>query len=451
MHNRLFKAGVISIGALIGAQIIRFAANILLAKLLAPSAFGVVAIVNMLMLGINLFSDIGLRQVVIQRQGMVSREFLNTIWVIQIARGFIIWLVAIVLAVVLLIFQQHEIATQNAYADRLLPYLIAGAASSALFLGFESTKSHMMYKTLNLRRITAIDLSVQVLSTTLMVSVAYLTASPWALVVGSVTAALFKCAVSHLLLPGERNSRFFDKVLAFEILKKSRWILLSSPLTFFELNGAVMILGGLLVSAELGLFMIAFLIVGVVQLVSQNLASNVFFPGLSTAVGLGRAELRKKYCQFQIVADIFIVTSSGILISGGQSFVYFLFDDRYTPAGDLLSILAIGLIGIRFCVVEQLINANGEFKLGPPTIIMRVAAMVLGITIGYSWAGLQGAAAGIALSWFAGWPILVGYRSRQFGWPWKIDMLAVVFLGIGYGLGMLVTQMVTYFHIRIPH
>lgn len=451
MYKKLVNAGTISLGSLAVSQLIRFVSNLWLAKLLMPEAFGVVAVVNVVLMGISLFSDIGLRQVIIQKQGELSAEFLNTLWSVQIMRGVGIFAVALLVAVTLWTLQTTGFVTTSAYAHPLLPYLIAGAALTSVFGGFSSTKLHTSYRTQAIGRVISIDLLAQIIASAVMIVVALAVRSPWALVVGGGTAALVKSILSHWFLVGERNALYFDRAIAVGVLRKGRWILLSSPLTFVELNGAVMLLGGLLDSASLGVYLIASLFIGVGQLVSQNLASNVFFPGLCAAARTGAVDLRRAYLRFQLVADGLIVTLAGGLMGGGRSLIDALFDHRYASAGGLLSSLAIGLVGLRYTVIEQLANSKGDFKLGPPTILCRIIAMLVGILVGHQYAGLAGAAIGVGLSWFAGWPLLLWYRTKSIPSAWRSDAIAIFFLAGGYGLGLLFAEAVDRFHIRLAH
>jgi hypothetical protein len=57
---------------------------------------------------------------------------------------------------------------------------------------------------------------------------------------------------------------------------------------------------------------------------------------------------------------------------------------------------------------------------------------------------LQGAALGVALSWFAGWPVHLWYRAKTIAWPWKVEAAALLFLAAGYGLGLVFTKLVVY-------
>ena len=86
--------------------------------------------------------------------------------------------------------------------------------------------------------------------------------------------------------------------------------------------------GGLVDSASLGVYLIASLIAGVVYMMAQNLASNVFLPGLSAATRNGSGELQRAYFRLQLVADAIIVTLAGALISAGSTIVQLLFDQQ---------------------------------------------------------------------------------------------------------------------------
>jgi O-antigen/teichoic acid export membrane protein len=451
MSRKALNAGVISIGSLVLSQGIRFAGNIFLAKLLAPSAFGVVAIVNMTIIGVNLFSDLGLRQLIIQQKENLTAEYLNTLWVIQIFRGVVVFGIALACAALLFLLQSLGFISANAFADPLLPFLIAGASTSALFNGLESTKTHTEYRSLNLGLVATKEVVTQVISMAVMILVARATSSPWALVLGAVVAACVRAAFSHVFLPGQTNKLHFDKQVAHKVWTSGRWIAMASPLTFIELNGPVIVLGGLLSSSALGIFTIASLLAGVVHLVSQNLAANVFLPSLSSAVRSTTPKLAQTYARFQLIADALIVTAAGVLIAAGPAVVKVLFDARYAESGALLSSLGIGLVALRYSVIEQLCNAQGDFKLGPPTILCRIAAMLIGVFVGFHIDGVQGAALGIGLSWFAGWPILVWYRSKTIGTPWRVELVAVAFLVCGYIVGLAVTHAVNHFQLHLHH
>jgi O-antigen/teichoic acid export membrane protein len=134
-----------------------------MARLLAPDMFGVMAIATMVMVGLAMFSDVGLRPSIIQSERGNDPVFLNTAWVIQILRGVLLWLIA--LCVVLLIFFANRIgmiAKDTVYADPRLPYVIAILSFVVVIDGLRSTKLFEASRNLSLRPVTQIEIVARI-------------------------------------------------------------------------------------------------------------------------------------------------------------------------------------------------------------------------------------------------------------------------------------------------
>ena len=78
---------------------LRLGSNFILWRLLYPDAFGLMAIVNVFIQGLAMFSDIGIGQSVVQHERGEDPKFLNTIWTLQILRGLAICFLACIAAV----------------------------------------------------------------------------------------------------------------------------------------------------------------------------------------------------------------------------------------------------------------------------------------------------------------------------------------------------------------
>src|SRR5581483_9669453 len=87
LKQRVLNAGIWSFAAFAVSQVIRLGSSLLLTRLLVPEMFGVMAIAQMVMVGLQLFSDVGLKQTIIQSGRGSDPAFLNTAWVVQILRG----------------------------------------------------------------------------------------------------------------------------------------------------------------------------------------------------------------------------------------------------------------------------------------------------------------------------------------------------------------------------
>ncbi|MGI9315844.1 MAG: oligosaccharide flippase family protein, partial [bacterium] len=133
LRSRIFGASswVIS-GHLVG-QLLRLGGNLIMTRLLVPEMFAVMAVASIFLLGLNLFSDIGLRQNIVQSERGTDPVFLNTVWVVQILRGVILWLVALGLANALQVVDAAQIWNEGSvYADPILPYVLIAISFNAV-------------------------------------------------------------------------------------------------------------------------------------------------------------------------------------------------------------------------------------------------------------------------------------------------------------------------------
>jgi O-antigen/teichoic acid export membrane protein len=69
-----------------GGQIVRLASNLIVTRLLFTEYFGLMALVNVFLLGLELFSDIGIGPALVQSK-RDDPDFVNTVWTMQVVRG----------------------------------------------------------------------------------------------------------------------------------------------------------------------------------------------------------------------------------------------------------------------------------------------------------------------------------------------------------------------------
>jgi hypothetical protein len=66
--------------------------NLILTRLLFPEAFGLMALVQVFLSGLQMFSDIGIQTSVIRSKRGEDPAFLDTAWTVQVLRGGLLWL-----------------------------------------------------------------------------------------------------------------------------------------------------------------------------------------------------------------------------------------------------------------------------------------------------------------------------------------------------------------------
>src|SRR5262249_54958267 len=149
---------------------------------------------------------------------------------------------------------------------------------------FGTTKVAEASRNLSLRRVTQIDLAAQITGLGIMLTWAYFDRSIWALVAGSVLASVASAVLGHIWLPGTPNRWHWDRVAFVELIHFGKWIFASSTLGFLVASCDRLLLGWLVDSAALGVYVIAFTIYSVIDQVIAQIAVGVSLPALSEVV-----------------------------------------------------------------------------------------------------------------------------------------------------------------------
>ncbi|MEO6117603.1 MAG: oligosaccharide flippase family protein, partial [Methylotenera sp.] len=198
-------------------------------RLLVPEMFGVMAVANTLIVGLNLCSYFGIHHNIIQSKRGDERMFLDTAWVLQILRGKLILVFALCIAAGLYFANQAAlIPLGSAYADTSLPAIIAVLSLAAFIAGFESTKLPTASRHMALGKLTLIELGSQLVGLIAMIVFALIQKTIWALVIGTLVGALTKTIASHIALPGINNKFVWEASAIKELFGFGKWILLTT-------------------------------------------------------------------------------------------------------------------------------------------------------------------------------------------------------------------------------
>jgi O-antigen/teichoic acid export membrane protein len=399
LRTRIIRAGGWTILAYGFTQATRLLSSLVLTRLLAPEVFGIMSIVMVAYVALTLFSDIGLTQSVVRSKRGDERNYLDTLWVIQIARGIAIWAVSLLCALGLAGAQQVGwFYGDTVYAQPILPYAIAAIGFTAVLAGFESTQVAVARRNLQLGPISRLEIVGNLFAVATTILWAIIDRSIWALIGGWLMGAAFRTVSTHLYLPGPLNRPYWDRAAFEEIIGFGKWVLASSALTFLVTSGDRLILGGLLSSQELGIYSIAYLIVAAVQQGLSRLAAFVVFPSLSTILRDTPDRLRTSYYRLRMPLDLACLGFAGFFLAGGNAVIGLLYDARYEAAGGMLAILGLVLVGSRYEIAEQAFLAMGKPRLLATINATRAFTLFLVVPFAYQFGGLSGAIGGIALA-----------------------------------------------------
>lgn len=410
LKKQAFRGAAWTFVAFGSGQALRFVSNIILTRLLIPEYFGLMSLINVFIIGLNLFSDIGIGPSIIQNRRADDPDFFNTAWTIQVIRGFGIWLCSLLIA--------WPIATF--YEEPKLFWFIPIVGLNSVFNGFNSTAIFTLTRRLEVGKRTIFDLVTQVISIVVMNIWALLNPTVWALVGGNLLSGLVRMVGSHQLLPEISNRFVWDKAIVKEILSFGKWIFVSTATLFLAMQADRIMLGKLFTLEIFGVYSIAIALAELPRQIVDRMSNGVIFPIIAQFKDLPRRSLRAKILKKRwllLVAIALIVT---FLISFGDLLILALYDERYKDAAWMLPILSLGLWPILLTsTINTSLIAIGKPIYGAYGNVLKLIYMVVVLPLGFSLLGNLGAIIAIA---FNDLPL---YGAISYG-LWREKLTAIV-------------------------
>lgn len=415
---------------------LRFASNLLMTRLLAPEMFGIVSIATVIMLGLAMFTDLGIKQCIVQSRRGADPEFLNTAWTLQCLQGALTSLMALVISMTIFWLDRLELLHKaNVYSDPRFPSVVAAMSLAMIISGLSSTKLYEASRRLVVGRIAQLELISQIFGALCMVAWAVVDRSIWALVAGAIATYAMRTALSHLWLPGTPNRWRWNTVALGEIVRIGRWIFTSSIMGFLVNNGDRLLLGGMLDAHQVGIYAIAYLIFNSVDQVWSTIIGEVVYPALSEIVRERADQATKSFYRVYTLVASCVYLSAGVLMVAGGNFVRLVYDARYADAGWMLQLLSIALICAPPRAAASYLLAHGQAAALSAILAVRLATSFVAIPVGFHLFGLPGALCGLVLSQFAYVPVIFYFSARAGLFDVRRELVPLPMIGVGMAAG----------------
>lgn len=205
---------------LVGVKLIFLLRLVILARLLQPDAFGLLAIA---LIPVDLFlniTDLGMIPALVQRED-VDKEHYDTAWTIGLYRALVI-AALVLLAAPLIAWLAGEPRATNLIRLLALGPIIEAAVSIRIA---------DLIRRLDFRSLASIDLA-KALVITVVSAVLALPLGVWALIVGRLAGAVTYVLASYVVAPYRPKVRVIRSA-ARALIRLGRWILLTSLFTVF--------------------------------------------------------------------------------------------------------------------------------------------------------------------------------------------------------------------------
>ncbi len=424
LGSRATRSGVWIGGGFVIQRGLQFASNLILTRLLFPEAFGLMALATIFLVGLAMFSDIGIKPSIIRDPRGNEPTFLNTAWTIQVIRGFGLFVAGCLLAYPISLIYEQPI---------LFP-LLAVLSSTAAIAGFNSVKMITAQRDLDFRTLTFVQLYGQVISIVLMVGFAYWFRSVWSLAAANVLGSIVSLALSHSMLHGHKHRFSLDPAIAKSIVHFGKWIFVSTIATYLGGEGLRAVQGGLISPAEFGVLAIAYTIAAIPNELTLKLASSIGLPALSEAFRNDPASMAGVLHKFRkrVLMLALILVSAVVLTS--EFLITLLYDERYHAAGAFVVAItlsnAVTLIASGY---NDAILTLGKSRIFLVFMAIAAVSRIIGTVAGFEIFDILGMIIGIGVANLANllfvWPVM-----HRFGLlDLRLDLLftiAIIFFAV---------------------
>ena len=405
-HLRLRVArGGAWLGALNGVEsVLRIARNVLLARILAPDAFGVLAVVLAVSAAFESFTEIGIRQAVVQNPRGGDEAFLNGAWWLSAGRAVVLYVAGFCAAPLV----------ASIYANPGLVPLIRVAFLNVLFNGLISAKAYVAVKQMDFRRWGLIVSGGNVCGVVVGLAAAWAMRSVWGLVIGLVAEGAFRCALSYALAPYRPGWRVEREHLA-SLLRFTRGMVGLPILYFVFMRTDVFVLGKLTTAAALGLYTMASALARAPGQFVDSLMAQVGMPAFSELQGQNE---RTNRALVQVTAAVVAIGAPGAVFAAlyAREILGLAYGEAYVAAAVPFAIMAAtGILQTANVPVATLYFSIGRPELQRVCSIVRVIVLLALIVPLSSRFGLSGAAASVAAATVIGYAVQLWWLRRLTG------------------------------------
>ncbi len=385
------SSGILGVGT-VADKGLAFVSKMILVRLLLPEEIGLMVLILSLTAMFEVFTEVGIKQSVIQHKNGATPGYLNMAWWFQSVRATCLFAVAFLAVPFVCKFYfagKAEILDNHTYQELFL--LVRLAFLSILFNGFISPRAHVLEKEFKFFKSVLIIQGSAIIGTIITIGLALIYRNVWAMVIGFVSMAMLRCLLSFILCPFMPRLKF-DKDSFGELLHFAKGMFGLPVLAYLAVNIDVLVAGKMVPVGILGMYGMAFALARIPRELFSRIIAPTLLPAFAEKQGdheaLCAAVLKltrlTALITFPAVAIIALCSNTILSIVYGKEFS------------------AIAIPFILLCVYVMLLLQGGAFTsvflaIGQPAkhrlfVVVRAIILVMIIYPSIKVAGLTGAA-----------------------------------------------------------
>lgn len=306
-------------------NLITFANTLLVARLLLPADFGLVAIATTVTAIVTSLTELSLSSALVQHKQLHDEHF-DCAWTLNVLRGAILTVLIYALAVPI----------ARLYGDpRLVPILLVIGAATLLGSA-TNPKLAVLTKELIFWQEFVIGVSQKVVALIVVAVAALVFRSYWALVAATVATQVWATLLSYFLIPYRPRFRLHR---ATELLTFSFWVTLSQAVNTLNWKFDQLVIGYFLGSTSLGYYTVGDSLAVLPTRESTTPLAQTLFPAF-VLLAPDRTRLRSAYQRAQsLLCAVALPLGCGFAIIA-EPLVRFTLGAKWLPAVIVIQLLA---------------------------------------------------------------------------------------------------------------
>lgn len=383
----LFGVGWSNLSQMVGL-VFKLGSTLILTRLLAPEAYGILGTAMAVLTTLEWLSDLGIQPALIRHEKGDRPEYLNTGWMMGLGRGFVLSFFAAISAWPLAIF----------YDEPALLGVLLVLSMRPLLLALRSPAFPLLRRNLNFKSIFIDEVALTVVGTACSIGMAFMFQSVWAIVLGTMAGAVTSVLLSYFLCP-MRPRWNWDRSASKDIYSLGQQVFINTLVMAAWLNLDRLLGLRLLSPAEMGVYAIAFNLSAVLE----GLLTRVCDVHFSMLAREENAEAQGKWhdivCKRAAGWGMPLVALSLLLAPWA---IWILYDSRYHGAGLIFAIMLARLMVRAYGQLQfQYLLAVAKVKMATYAYLVAVIVQVALFWPMVSTFGVAGMAGAVLFSTIA--------------------------------------------------
>ena len=380
--------------------------TLILVRLLSPADFGVVAMATSFIFMAEMLAAFGFDLALIQNQE-ATEEHYHTAWTCNVLLGLLIALLMLGASTAIARFYRHA----------ELFWVVCALAAGPLITAFENIGVVAFRKEMQFRREFAFQLSRKLIGFVVVVPLAFLLQSYWALVGGILTSKLAGTCISYLAHPFRPR---FSLTKIRGMLAFSKWLLLNNFVGFLKERSSDFVIGRLHGAAPLGIYNVSYelAIMPTTELAAP--INRALLPGFAR-IASDPVAMRATYASAIGMLAILAVPAAAGIYAVAPFLVPVVLGTKWLAAVPLMEVLALngGLLLFHSSICTVLI-ANGHPDRVTKTNALYVVMLLILLGALVPAYGITGAAAAALTASILATPIYLVQVRRSVGVPTNV-------------------------------